>query len=189
MSILVFIPIPDYMKEKWVQLIQLLKSAESVRFPRCVRPANAVGNPELVLFNDGSNDAMCTVAYLRWKLDNGEYECTLWTAKTRVTPLKKTTIPRIEMTSAVMSTRLCKTINEHGGLEFENTYFILDLARTMALMKKNTVALKEFIGNRVLEALEVAQPDQFFHVKSSDNIADLGTRMDATPANIDLGSS
>ena len=68
-------PIPDHMKEKWVRLIQLLKSAESVRFPRCVRPVNAVGKPVLILFNDGSNDAMCTVAYLRWKLDNGEYEC------------------------------------------------------------------------------------------------------------------
>ena len=45
----------------------------------------------------------------------------------------------------------------------------------MALMKRNTVALKEFMGNHVSEALEVAQPEQFFHLKSSDNIADLGT--------------
>ena len=92
------------------------------------------------------------------------------------------------MTSAIMSTRLCKTLIEHGGLEFENIFFILDSTCTMALLKKNTVALKEFMGNRVSEALEVADPKQFFHAKSSDNIADLGTRMDATPADIDLGS-
>ena len=102
-------PIPEQMKGTLVRLIQLLKSAESVRFPRCVRPENAIGDPELVMFNDGSNDAMCTAAYVRWQLCDDEYASLLWAAKTRVTPLKKTTIPRIEMTSAVMSTRLCKT--------------------------------------------------------------------------------
>ena len=59
----------------------------------------------------------------------------------------------------------------------------------MFLMRKNSVALKEFMANRVTEALEVASPDQFYHVKSSDNIADLGTRMNATPADIDRGSA
>ena len=113
-------PIPNHMKEDWIRLLQLLKSTESVRFPRCVRPPNSVGDPDLVMFNDGSNDAMCTASYLRWKLTSGEYDCSLWSAKTRVTPLKKSTIPRIEMTSAVMSSRLCKTIKEYVGLSFQN---------------------------------------------------------------------
>ena len=182
-------PIPDHLKEKWVRLIQLLKSTESIRFPRCIKPKDVDGNPELVMFNDGSADAMCTVAYVRWKLTAGSYECRLWTAKTRVTPLKKMTIPRIEMQSALMSTRLSKTIREQGGLEFKNTYYIIDSTCTLALLKKNTVALKEFMGNKVTEALEVATPDQFFHVKSADNIADLGTRVDAVPADIDKGST
>ena len=182
-------PIPSQMKQTWVRLIQMLKSAETVRFPRCVRPKDAVGNPDLVLFNDGSNDAMCVAVYLRWKLTNGEYVCSLWVAKTRVTPLKKSTIPRIEMTSAVMSSRLCKTTKQHGGLVFENVIFILDSTSTMYLMRKNSVALKEFMANRVTEFLEVASPEQVFHVKSNDNIADLGTRMDATPSDIDQGST
>ena len=96
-------------------------------------------------------------------------------------------MPRVEMTSSVLSTRLCKITIEIGG-EFENIYFILDSTCTMALMKKDTVALKELMGNRVSEALEVAKPEQLYHVKSSENIADLGTCMDATPADIDLGS-
>ncbi len=182
-------PIPDILKENWVRLIQLLKSTESIRFSRCIKPKDAVGNPELVMFSDGSSDAMCTAAYARWTLSDGNYECRLWAAKTRVTPLKKMTIPRVEMQSAVMSTRLSKTIQEHGSLKFKNIYYIIDSTCTLALLKKNTVALKEFMGNKVTEALEVATPEQFFHVKSSDNIADLGTRTDAVLADIDRGSS
>ena len=56
-------------------------------------------------------------------------------------------------------------------------------------MRKSSVALKEFMTNRVTEFLEVATPDQVYHVKSRDNIADLGTRMDATAADIDRGSA
>ena len=59
-------PIPQQMKGSLVRLIQLLKSAESDRFPRCVCPENAIGDPELVMFNDGSNDAICTAAYVCW---------------------------------------------------------------------------------------------------------------------------
>ena len=160
------------------------------------------------MFNDGSNDAICKAAYVRWKLCSDDYESLLWAAKTLVTPLKKTTMPRIEMTSAAMSTCLCKTIKEYGGLNFIffdclaqtcahyrrchlntwHVYFILDSTSTMYLMRKHPVALKEFMANRVTGALEVANPDQIYHMRSSGNIADLGTRMNATPADIDLGS-
>ena len=181
-------PIPADMKATWVRLFQLLKSCEKVRFPRCIRPRDAVGLPELVLFNDASKDAMCTAAYLRWSLSNGSFESCLWAAKTRVTPLLKDTIPRSEMKSCVMSTRLGKDIKENGGLEVSKTTYILDSSCTLALLKKDSGALKEFMGNKVSEVLQTATPDQFFHVKSADNIADLGTRMDATPADADLGS-
>ena len=69
-----------------------------------------------------------------------------------------------------MSTRLAKAITDHGGLEFSNTYYILDSTCTLALLKKDSGALKEFMGNKVSEALETADPAQFFHVKSADNI-------------------
>ena len=181
-------PIPDHMKQKWIKLIGLLKSVELIRFKRCIKPENAIGDPELLMFSDGSSDAMCTVAYARWLLSDSKFECRLWCAKTRVTPLKKTKIPRVEMQAAVMSSRLSKTIQEQGSLQFTNTYYIIDSTCTLALLKKNTVALKEFMGNKVTEFLQVAKPTQVYHVKSEDNVADLGTRTDAVLSDIDVGS-
>ena len=182
-------PIPHEKKEVWVKLIQLLKDTEDVRFPRCVKPANAVGKPELILFNDGSKEAMCAAAYVRWLLDTGEYECRLWSAKTRVTPLQYTSMPRIEMQSAVMSARLSKSIIHHSEMEFSNTYYILDSMCTLALLNKDSLALKDFMGNRVSECHRSVDPSRWYHVKSKDNISDLATRNTAVVDDVVKGSA
>ena len=102
--------------------------------------------------------------------------CRLWVAKTRVTPIHKTSIPRIEMQLAVIST---KTIKPHSDMEFKKILYMSDSKCTLALMKKDTMALKEYMGNRISEILESTSPDQYFYVKSCDNISDLGTRKSA----------
>ena len=89
-------PIPLDLKERWIRILQLLKGAEGVRFKRCIKPKNAIGLPVLIVCNDGSDDAMCATAHMRWEIDGGEYVCSLLAAKTRVTPLSKETTPRIE---------------------------------------------------------------------------------------------
>ena len=39
--------------------------AESVRFPRGIKPANALGRPEVIAFWDGSMQAFATTIYIR----------------------------------------------------------------------------------------------------------------------------
>ena len=177
-------PVPRHLKANWIKILQLLKSAEKIRFPRCIRPKTATGDPELIMCNDGSVEAMCCTAHIRWKLESGTYECSLWVAKSRVTPLQRNSIPRIEMQSAVMSTRLSKSINTHSGMKFKNVIHILDSKCTMATLYKDTMALREYMGNRVSEILETTDPDQWHHVNSKENISDLGTRSNATVQDI-----
>ena len=110
-------PVPAHLKVKWIQILQLLKSAEGVRFKRCIKPRSAVGQPILIVCNDGSEDAMCATAHVRWEIEDGSFLCCLFAAKTRVTPLRKETIPRVEMQSCVMGARLAKTVKSHSRLE------------------------------------------------------------------------
>ena len=173
-------PLTFEQKQRWVELLLLLKRAETVEFKRCIKPPTAVGEPDLILFNDASVDAMCVMVYVRWKLQSGEYECVLWTAKTRVTPLRKGTVPRFEMISAVMGARARKVLGKHCKWKFKRVIHILDSMCTLALLHNDTSALGEFMGNKVTEALEIAQPEEFFHTPSKENIADLGTRCNAT---------
>jgi hypothetical protein len=44
------------------------------------------GNPMLLIFGDGSVEASCALAYLRWELEDGSVVCRLLAGKTRVPP-------------------------------------------------------------------------------------------------------
>ena len=171
--------VPNDMKQEWVEVVQSVKESEGITFQRCVRPADAIGNPELIICSDGSEQAMCATAYLRWRRPDG-FKCYLWTAKSRVTPIKKLSIPRIEMQSAVMGVRLSDTIRRNSIWEFDNVYHIVDSLCSLATLKKDSSALREFMGNRVAEILDTTEVKQWYHVKSEDNIADLGTRSNIT---------
>ena len=41
--------IPTEIKERWIKLLQLLKSVEGVRFRRCIKPKDAIGKPILIV--------------------------------------------------------------------------------------------------------------------------------------------
>lgn len=176
--------IPHEMKKEWVKLIQRLKSIDGIQFPRCIYDPESVGDPELIVFCDGSTLAMCTAAYVRWRLKTGGFCSYLFAAKARVTPLERSTIPRIEMQSAVLGVRLAETIINHSGLKFKEVYYISDSTCTIATLKKDSVALKEYMGNRVAEINASTNINQWYHVRSEENIADLGTRMTATDVDV-----
>ena len=74
-------------KRTWIEVIKRVKETESLTFKRCVKPPDAVGSPILIICSDGSEQAMCAAAYIRWECSDGSFQCTLWAAKTRVTPI------------------------------------------------------------------------------------------------------
>ena len=77
------------------------------------------------MFGDGSKSAFCTLAYARWAVPGG-FECRLISAKTRVAPLRKISIPRIELLGAVACVRLAEKITENLGIKFSRRYFFTD---------------------------------------------------------------
>ena len=123
---------------------------------------------------------MCATAHVRWQQDDEITYCQLWASKSRVTPLKKKTIPRAEMDAAVIGVRLGGSLREAAVWEFEEVFHIVDAECVLAILQNNTSALKEFMGNRAAECLNSTTIEQWFHMRSKDNIADLGTRGNAT---------
>jgi hypothetical protein len=100
-------------EEEFRQLLRDLKELREIRFPRCVQPLEGqFANPMLMVFGDGSREACCTLAYLRWKRGNGTARCCLVTGKMQVAPRVKITIPRMELVAAVNSVRLAKKARE-----------------------------------------------------------------------------
>lgn len=50
-------PVPEEYKRDWIKFFSYLFGMNSIKFERCIKPSNAVGNPALVNFSDGSDSA------------------------------------------------------------------------------------------------------------------------------------
>ena len=131
---------------------------------------------------------MCTVVYIRWTLSDGTFDVRLVSAKSRVTPLRRTTVPRSEFGAIVLGVRLTKKVVESLRLKFRKPIFLTDSSCTLSILSKESTVLSEFFGNRQAEVLAYTERSQWFHVPSEENIADLGTKMNARVDDIREGS-
>ena len=86
-------------------------------------------------FSDDSNEEFGSCAYPRWQKSNGEYDVRFIAAKSRVAPLKRLTIPRLELQGAVLASRLCKTIVQESRFQFGRVILFLDSEIVLALIR------------------------------------------------------
>ena len=98
---------------KWIKLVDQLRSGPPLTLPRCSLsgPVNSSVQYRLYGFCDASNMAYAAVVCLG---EEGEHGTSLSfiVAKTRAAPIKPQTIPRLELLSALLLTRLISTVRE-----------------------------------------------------------------------------
>ena len=163
--------LPMEIQDKWKNLFQEMLSLNGISFIRCLTPPNAVGLPVLCVFSDASEDAFGTWAYARWQLSNGKYDVRFIAAKSRVAPLKRLTIPRLELQGAVLASRLCKTIVEQCRFNFEKTVLFLDSKIVLAWICSEARSFKPFVSVRVGEIQSNTDPAQWRHIPGELNVA------------------
>ncbi|XP_068750786.1 uncharacterized protein [Montipora capricornis] len=164
--------LPSETQEKWTNLFQEMKSLNGTSFERCLTPPYAVGRPVLCVFSDASEDAFGSCAYARWQLSSGEYDVRFIAAKSRVAPLKRLTIPRLELQGAVLASRLCKTIVDESRFQFEKVILFLDSKIVLAWIRSEARRFKPFVSARVGEIQTNTDPSQWKHIPGEMNVAD-----------------
>ena len=81
----------------------------AVRIPRCYAPVSVqIVDRQLIGFSDASERAYCGVVYVRSIEKSGGSQISLALAKTRVAPLKKVALPRLELGGAHLLAQLMK---------------------------------------------------------------------------------
>ena len=68
-----------------------------------MKPHKAVGDPILIIFSDGSNNAYGACAYVRWESSTREFVSYIILSKNRLAPVKRMSIDRIELCGAVLN--------------------------------------------------------------------------------------
>jgi len=136
----------------------------------------------LHVFCDASEKAFCAIAFLRVE-HSEEIEVSIVAAKTRVTPLKPPSIPRLELQAAVMASRLSNCIQRKINVEIIEVTFWTDSITVLRWIRSDARAFKPFIVHRLGEILETTDVPQWRYIPTKLNVADDATR-DSEPADL-----
>ena len=115
----------------------------------------------------------------RWKLDDGSYTCVQFMVNDFVSPLKKKSVPRLELTGCLVLSRLYRTCKE--ALEFAEIssckkVFWIDSQVVLSWLKTSLRKFKPFVSVRVAEIQETIDAQEFSYIRSEHNPADALTK-------------
>ena len=151
-------PIPDQLRHEWVEVFREPFELEQTTFTRSLKHEDAVGNPSLIVFSDGSTEAFGACSHARWALTSGGFGCKLIASKNRLAPLRRITIVRIELCGAVLSKRLRAFIEEETRYRFESCYHIVDSEIVRAMIQKESYGFNSFVTTRIGEIQNATDP-------------------------------
>ena len=98
--------LPDPLKPRYKEWCQQLQELSSLTIPRCIKPHDFnVSSIEFHHFANASTSGYGVCSYIRYIDHNGSVSVSLVYAKSRVSPIKPVTIPRLELTAAVLAVR------------------------------------------------------------------------------------
>ncbi|XP_070134061.1 uncharacterized protein [Drosophila bipectinata] len=172
-------PLPPILQARCEEFRHHLPNIEQLKIPRWLGHQN--GEPQshqLHVFCDGSSQAYAACVYLRIQYPSGRVSTALLTARSRVTPTKPLTIPRIELSGAVLAAQLAKwvlTQFSSTGIPM-SVNFWTDASIVLYWIKGNPTRWKTFVSNRIGKILELSTTTQWQHVPSGENPADCASR-------------
>ena len=169
-------PLPEQIRKDWSEVKSKIPDLVKLKFPRALKPMIAIGKPILIIFSDGSEHAYGAVAYLRWELENGSYDVRLIMAKSRMAPLKTVDIVRIELSGAVMSTRLRATIQKEMQIQFDRVIHLVDSEIVHAMIHRQSYGFNTYVANRVGEIHQSTDSSEWAWLPGKMNVADITTR-------------
>ncbi|XP_075150510.1 uncharacterized protein LOC142224614 [Haematobia irritans] len=161
-------------QSSWKRFKASYLSIESIRVPRWVNYS-----PECIIqfhgFCDASEKAYAAALFVRIELGDSVYTHLL-TSKTRVSPIKTLSIPRLELCGAVLLAELIDSAIPQLRLENYTIYCWTDSTIVLSWLARPPCFWATFVANRVTKIIEVVDATKWFHVRSEDNPADLASR-------------
>ena len=125
-------------------------------------------------FSDASSHAYGAVVYLRTVYEDTSISTSLIYSKSRVVPLKKTTMHRLELSAALLLARILTYLKKVYG--FSDIFAWSDSEIVLSWLQRPPTAWKTYVAHRVAAIQEAVPASKWRHVPTKDNPADLLSR-------------
>lgn len=171
--------LPKDLLEEWKLVLNSLKSIGKLPVNRRLESLNdIVVSRELHGFCDASKQGYGATVYNKSTYKSGEIETNLITSKTRVAPIKGPTLPRLELLSTLLLTRLMNSVESalSDSFPFDRKRYWNDSQIALAWIEATHKEFKPFVENRLKDIRKHSKPDEWGYVKSEMNPADVITR-------------
>ena len=158
--------------------MQELPRLDQFSIDRCFKPVyfGNVARIELHHFSDASKQGFGAVSYLKMTNENGGIHCSFVIGKSRVTPLKKLTIPRLELSAATIAVKLDKMIRRELEMDIVESVFWTNSTSVLCYIRNEDKRFHTFVANRISAIHDGSKPDQWRYVDTKLNPADDASR-------------
>ena len=176
-------PLDDNFNGRWHQIATDIEESAKIVMPRKYSIMSTNQSVYLHVFADASMKAYGAVAYLQ-----SAEQVDFVMAKSRVSPIKDTTLPRLELRAAVTAAHLAQFIVSTLQIQLSDIRVRLwsDSQITLHWIFSNK-QLKPFVANRVKEICSLFPTSVWGYCHTTDNAADLLTR-GITPTQLQFSS-
>ena len=170
-------PAPHFVQDVWQKWRMELPILLTKAVPRCYFPMHLqVASKSLHGFSDASEDAYAAVVYLRIVGSDGKVHISLVTSKTKVAPIKRLSIPRLELCGALLLSRLLAHAKMVLNIPTSDITAWTDSTVVLSWLVGNPRRFKTYVGNRIAQIASQVPCKQWRHVAGVENPADCASR-------------
>ena len=168
--------VPEERLDEWVGILAEVQRLSEVVVERSILTADCGEGTkfELITCTDASQTLAVAATYLRVIKPGGETVCGLLTAKSKL--ITKLTIPRAELKACVMGVCLAEIVKRALKDDISSSIFVTDSAVALTWINTDQRPLQVGVRNAVIQIRRFSKVEDWFHVASDLNPADIGTR-------------
>ncbi|XP_065371866.1 uncharacterized protein LOC135963802 [Calliphora vicina] len=166
--------LPEALEKKWLIYRKNLKFLEQIKIPRWIGTYRGA-TVEIHGFSDSSKLAYAAAVYAKTISDSGT-KVYLIQAKTKVGPIKRLTIPRMELCGATLLAKLVDRITSSLDQEISNVFYWTDSTTVLSWIRGQSSRWPVYVGNRVAEIQRRSHTSQWRYISTRENPADCASR-------------
>ncbi|XP_015772079.1 PREDICTED: uncharacterized protein LOC107350371 [Acropora digitifera] len=171
-------PLAEEVRPRWEHWKCDLLRLNELQIPRCFESKTLNGKKtyELHNFADASTSGYGQCSYLRVKDEDENVHVSLVMGKPRIAPTKITTIPRLELTAAVVSAKVAVMVQEELNYTKLKQYFWTDSKVVLGYLNNDAKRFHTFVANRVQVIRSNTDTKEWRYIDTKNNPADYASK-------------